>query len=219
MRIKSYFANSVTDAINRARMELGQDAMIIASNRTTAEAERLGLYEVVFGVADTTPAAEPQKAPPAASEGLERLRARMEELRKSVAKKREHASLARVVPAGPKIVSSLVAAGFPETAADDFAKALQVRSRGEKHSPAEALGTAIGQCIRFNAKLGAGGPGRSTVALVGPARRRQDHHAREARCHSRLSSGSPSAIHLDRHTALGRVGPAQPVRAVDEREG
>jgi flagellar biosynthesis protein FlhF len=62
----------------------------------------------------------------------------------------------------------LVAAGFPETAADDFAKALQVRSRGEKHSPAEALGTAIGQCIRFNAKLGAGGPGRSTVALVGP---------------------------------------------------
>ena len=54
MRIKSYFANSVTEAINRARAELGPDAMIIASNRTQEGSERLGAYEVVFGLADTT---------------------------------------------------------------------------------------------------------------------------------------------------------------------
>ena len=42
MRIKSYFAKTITEAMERARVELGPDAMIIASNKTTGDSQRLG---------------------------------------------------------------------------------------------------------------------------------------------------------------------------------
>ena len=51
MRIKSYFANSVQEAIDKAREELGSDAMLMNSKRTELELRTLGAYEVVFGVA------------------------------------------------------------------------------------------------------------------------------------------------------------------------
>ncbi|HYP09254.1 MAG TPA: hypothetical protein VER03_23725 [Bryobacteraceae bacterium] len=172
MRIKSYFANSVTEAMNRARVELGSDAMIIATNRTSGDVARLGQYEVVFGVNEMAPPLPEEVAPPspllAAPEGLERLRERMEELRKSVAKKREQASAARPAPIAPKVAASLIAAGFPEAAADELARVVQLRSRDEKSAATYALGEALAERVRLNSRIGCGGPGRSTVALVGP---------------------------------------------------
>ena len=169
MRIKSYFANSVTEAINLARTELGPDAMIIASNRAPADSERLGKYEVVFGLADMPTGTESQPEAPPPPEGLEKLRERMEELRKSVSKKREQASAARIVPAGAKVTASLRRAGFPEGVAEEFARSLQIRARdGAPPSAADALGSAIRKHVRVNCRLGSGGPGRSIVALVGP---------------------------------------------------
>jgi flagellar biosynthesis protein FlhF len=50
MAIKSYFAGSVESAIQRAREQLGADAMLITSRRSSREARHLGAYEVVFGV-------------------------------------------------------------------------------------------------------------------------------------------------------------------------
>ena len=52
MRTKSYFAESVQDAIERARTELGPEAMLIQSRRTEPEFRHLGAYEVVFGTAN-----------------------------------------------------------------------------------------------------------------------------------------------------------------------
>src|SRR6476646_3347182 len=60
MRIKSYFAGSVQEAIESARSELGSDAMLLHSKKTEWELRSLGAYEVVFGVA----------AEPGASTGL-----------------------------------------------------------------------------------------------------------------------------------------------------
>ncbi len=54
MRIKSYFADSVQEAIDKARMELGPDTMLISSRQTDRELKDLGSYEVVFGVAQET---------------------------------------------------------------------------------------------------------------------------------------------------------------------
>ena len=51
MRIKSYFARSVEQAIQDAHQELGGDATLITTRRATPEARHLGAYEVVFGVA------------------------------------------------------------------------------------------------------------------------------------------------------------------------
>jgi flagellar biosynthesis protein FlhF len=48
MRIKSYYSHTVEDAIQAARQELGADAMLVNSRRSSPEARHLGEYEVVF---------------------------------------------------------------------------------------------------------------------------------------------------------------------------
>jgi len=48
MRIKSYYANSVEDGMAMARTELGPDAMLVNSRRTSPETRHLGEYEVVI---------------------------------------------------------------------------------------------------------------------------------------------------------------------------
>lgn len=47
MRLKSFFANTIEEAIGLARQELGPDAMLVNSKRTGVEAKHLGMYEVV----------------------------------------------------------------------------------------------------------------------------------------------------------------------------
>src|ERR1700722_4106857 len=50
MRIKSYFAGSVEEAMDKARRELGPEAMLMNSKKTEMELRSLGAYEVVFAV-------------------------------------------------------------------------------------------------------------------------------------------------------------------------
>jgi flagellar biosynthesis protein FlhF len=50
MRIKSYFAAAVEDAMAQAREELGPEAMLVNSRKAPPEARHLGEYEVVFAV-------------------------------------------------------------------------------------------------------------------------------------------------------------------------
>jgi len=47
MRIKSFFANTIEEAIRQARRELGPEAMLVNSKQTGGEARHLGAYEVV----------------------------------------------------------------------------------------------------------------------------------------------------------------------------
>jgi flagellar biosynthesis protein FlhF len=47
MRLKSFFANTIEEAIRLARQELGPEAMLVNSKRTGVEAQHLGFYEVV----------------------------------------------------------------------------------------------------------------------------------------------------------------------------
>lgn len=56
MRIKSYFSGTVESAMDLARRELGDEAVILNSRAAPGEARHLGAYEVVFGVDDTAPA-------------------------------------------------------------------------------------------------------------------------------------------------------------------
>jgi flagellar biosynthesis protein FlhF len=49
MQIKSYYADSVEQAITTARQELGAEAVLITSRRAAPEASARGAYEVVFG--------------------------------------------------------------------------------------------------------------------------------------------------------------------------
>ena len=56
MRIKSYFARTVEDAVDAARQELGPDAMLVNTQRAAPESRHLGDYEVVFAL--QTPSVE-----------------------------------------------------------------------------------------------------------------------------------------------------------------
>jgi flagellar biosynthesis protein FlhF len=49
MRIKSYFADTVEDAMAEARRELGPDAVLMNTRKASEDAQGLGEYEVVFG--------------------------------------------------------------------------------------------------------------------------------------------------------------------------
>lgn len=48
MRIKSYYSHAIEDAIAAARAELGEEAMLVNSRRSSPESRHLGEYEVVF---------------------------------------------------------------------------------------------------------------------------------------------------------------------------
>ncbi len=86
MKIKSYFASSVEQAIQEARQELGNDAMLITSRRSSPEARDLGAYEVVFGL--NAPSARPRPAaaarPADLSSELQNLRTQLQEIKSAL---------------------------------------------------------------------------------------------------------------------------------------
>jgi len=67
LHLKSYFANSMEDAIEKARAELGMDALLMNSREAPPEARHLGALEVVFGTgpAEQNKASVPEPAAPA----------------------------------------------------------------------------------------------------------------------------------------------------------
>ncbi|MGH9559129.1 MAG: GTPase [Bryobacteraceae bacterium] len=74
MRLKSYFSGTVEAAMELARKELGEDAMLVDAHPSASEARHLGAYEVVFG---TAPAA-------AAADGNRRLAQDVAEMRREI---------------------------------------------------------------------------------------------------------------------------------------
>ena len=63
MRIKSYFAAAIEDAMAQARQELGPEAMLVNSRKAPPEARHLGEYEVVFAAENGPHLAESVLAP------------------------------------------------------------------------------------------------------------------------------------------------------------
>src|SRR5208283_3540425 len=57
--VKSFFANSMQDAMAQARLEMGPDALLLDTKPAPPEARHLGEYEVVFG--EYADAAAPQE--------------------------------------------------------------------------------------------------------------------------------------------------------------
>src|SRR5579864_8877424 len=61
MKLKSFFADTVEQALTLARAEMGPDAMLVHSKRSGQEARHLGAYEVVCAAA-TEAAAAPESS-------------------------------------------------------------------------------------------------------------------------------------------------------------
>jgi len=112
MKIKSYFASSVEQAIQEARKELGTEAMLITSRRSSPETRSLGAYEVVFGLQATPARKRPTNVPAADLSGeLQSLRTQLQEIKSSLQGARS--------PEGP---SSEAEELFQELVSNDLAR-------------------------------------------------------------------------------------------------
>lgn len=56
MKLKSYFSGTVEAAMELARQELGEEALLVNARPATPETRYLGAYEVVFGIPPQAPA-------------------------------------------------------------------------------------------------------------------------------------------------------------------
>jgi flagellar biosynthesis protein FlhF len=180
MRIKSYYAPTIEDAMAQARAELGPDAMLVNNRTAPPEAQHLGAYEVVFA---TDTGAELTET---ASRAGDRLSVDVAELKKELEGMRR--ALTRSAFAAPPwagasadasdLYAALNAAEvLPELARDIIqgagsrvAPAPLSRVR-ERHDPAvfhRALLEELESRIQVQPELGRSPATPRIVALVGP---------------------------------------------------
>jgi flagellar biosynthesis protein FlhF len=122
--VKSFFAASVEEAMERARTELGPDALLLNMREAPAEARHLGEFEVVFGLA---PGTAPARGPEAPADPVADLRVRVEELHQLVSRA---VMPARREPAGSALVEALTAADISRPIAYEIDAAVGQRLRG-----------------------------------------------------------------------------------------
>ena len=173
VHVKSYFAATIEDAIERARIELGPDALLLNSREAPPEARHLGECEVVFGTQmDGKPAGgSPQPVPDPMSD----LRARLEDLQKT---------LALALPQRPRdaadaaIGDALCAAGVTRLLATEVDCAVQRRlgaravveiGRLRQVSGADASDVVRETVAEIESRFEIAAENGRITALVGPA--------------------------------------------------
>jgi flagellar biosynthesis GTPase FlhF len=201
MRIKSYFTDSVQEAIEHARIELGPEAMLMNSKKTEPELRALGAYEVVFGVTSDVASASStvlSKKPAASSEMV-------------LMEKRRPINSSGGISKG---LAALLAATQP---------ALDAAAETDSHAPLASPITVNSVAVHYGdvspgalspAGLRAGGASSSTVSLLETSvmepevpRRSQNHmlenetRQSSAPKSSLLQSGSPQSGDLGRELA------------------
>jgi flagellar biosynthesis protein FlhF len=136
MKIKSYFASSVEQAVQEARQELGTDAMLITSRRSSPETRILGAYEVVFGV--HPPAPRPRAAVPATdlSSELQSLRAQLQEIKSTLQGARTSDSSSEAEELFEELVSADLAR---DVAREMVSAAVRLREQRSRQQPTQAL--------------------------------------------------------------------------------
>jgi flagellar biosynthesis protein FlhF len=169
MKLKSFFADSIEEAIGMARRQMGADAMLVHSKRTTPESRHLGSYEVVCA-SDVEPAAaaaaesETHRGP--SIDNLVRevsdVKQQMERLARSLA--RCGGGMASVA-SSPDLVAAFALLSDAEMDAD-----LTYEIIGALSPPVlpGALRDEVAKLVRVDAALGRPESARKIAALVGP---------------------------------------------------
>ncbi len=157
MRIKSYFAESVQLAIERARVELGPEAMLVNSKRTESDLKHLGQFEVVFGVPrGAAPSlsrnSEPSQRPPALPEPPDSLAQELADLRKEIETMRDSVVsrgkpnariMRRLIPLIEDAYSELTSKEMSDGLAGEVLEAVEQRvSSGDKSSSQDVQSTS-----------------------------------------------------------------------------
>jgi len=172
MKLKSYFADTIEEAISLARREMGPEAMLVNSKRSNAEARHLGACEVVCAAE-----VEPQLTEPDRVRGLtgsntapigklfqdvSEIKHQMERLALTLA--RSSAGMAGIAsdPELANAFAELTAAEVDADLAYDLIGKIGVPFRPD------ALRDELGRLLTVDAELGRTGLHPPIVALVGP---------------------------------------------------
>jgi len=134
MRIKSYFAKSVDQAMAQARVELGEDAMLLNTRKAPADHPSGMNYEVIFGVAGEAPVSlpvanvekpeTPAPAPPAYS--LEQLHQQIDEIRTLLVRSSQaQLTMQRAVPELADVYAHLMSAEIEPAMGKDIIDRLE----------------------------------------------------------------------------------------------
>jgi flagellar biosynthesis protein FlhF len=189
MKIKSYFARTVEDAMAEARVELGPEAILVDTRKPDAQAGGLGEYEVVF--ASETAAREGEAADAAEGRGArpvgERLCWEVAELKRELEGMRRALMRSAFAPAWSAPSRDLsdayavltanevapdLAREIVEGAASRAAAAGEPAERGGPRTSGRAfqklLADEVGSRVAVDASLGQGEESPRIVALVGP---------------------------------------------------
>ena len=181
MRLKTYFASSVEAAMQLALEQLGPEAMIVNSRKTSPENRHLGEYEVVFATEPETKPAEEQAASkpafPAPAREVEtesvkrlhgevsRLASQIELLGRAMKRAEVKQTVTNFEGEAAEIAHLLREAGFDE----EFILELISGVPSEGGSLRLRVIQLLGDRIKTAPSLGRTGFGRKVVALVGPA--------------------------------------------------
>lgn len=193
MRLKSYFAASVEAAMQQARQELGDEAMLLDSRSAGPQARHLGAYEVVFALPENAAPerSRPALADPGAKVGetqnspklaadLAALRRELDRVRDSVGRSSSLAAATASLLHDPELArlhSRLLAIDIlPEIVQEIVVSCsgMPVRDPSGKIKPSLLRAAASEQLTRrlsIHAQLGAPsgrGPANPVVCMVGP---------------------------------------------------
>ena len=130
MKIKSYFAQSMHEAMQRARYELGPDALLISS-RKSPDAEASKSYEVTFGLSSESEGVSGRETTAAVDSAIAKqladLGRQIEGMKRSFAAPLVSPQAAVLDPT----LEHLVSAGFSMRFAQDIAQAVQAPKSDE----------------------------------------------------------------------------------------
>lgn len=149
MKLKSYFSGTVEAAVELARKELGEDALLINARPATPETRHLGAYEVVFSAPQAASTTAVAPAPDRLTQDVAEMRREIERLAKCLGGARMFSRPASA--SEPEIYSRLIAAELDALLAQSVAQ-----------------GTPLESLFEVDPALGRSGADRAVVALVGP---------------------------------------------------
>ena len=189
MKLKSYFANTVEDAMAMARQELGPDAMLVNSRKSSPDARHLGLYEVVFvtdmpipeSAGQAGPAPGARRAPDGLAQQMADVKKELEGMRRSITHSARAPMAGRDVSQdGSDAYETLTAGEVSPELAREIVRATESRiakpplptlpavSRTGGAAFREALVEQLESRITVQPVLGRGEARPRIVALVGP---------------------------------------------------
>ncbi|HEV2202048.1 MAG TPA: hypothetical protein VGR73_19685 [Bryobacteraceae bacterium] len=180
MRLKSYFSGTVEAAMDLARRELGEDALLVNARPSTPETRSLGAFEVVFGCEENAGETAPPLQVPA-SRGIcpagphDSLVREIAEMKRQLERLGQHLRFSRPPPrvGSPEadLYARLVEAELEPALAQQVAEGTPLEELFETDAtlgrrPAE--GNSAPARAGRHAGAGKVAEGKAIVALVGP---------------------------------------------------